>query len=323
MVNPFYGVGPIVINEICANPDYLELFNYGSNVDMTGWSLQIYDADTLYNTYTFPIGWIFSGHKVVILHEFSGTDTEIDLYTGWNIPWTSDSIAVGLFDETGAHVDWVQTSTFSGLRPNNIEWEQDVSLVVFNNDLRRVTDKDTNKASDWIVASSGTPGSLNPGQSGIGYVSVEYLNPQETVVQYSGGITFSWRSLEVPFGSVNYTLQISNSADFSTILLEVSNITETSNITLIDIVVDLSPGKYYWRVHLTYESYYSNSSNYFSFTIEPAPIGFFEKYWVYLLIVGGSVVVLVFLRKKLKRKRKIQLGPIFSSKKVLITKEFG
>ena len=102
--------------------------------------------------YNFPNGWIFKSNYVVVLHEYSGTDTDTDLYTGVNIIWFDGPIAAGLFDNTGANIDWVQTSTHTLPRPPDAEWTQDVSWTIGNNYAYRTSDIDNNLASDWTVA---------------------------------------------------------------------------------------------------------------------------------------------------------------------------
>ncbi|GAG52127.1 unnamed protein product, partial [marine sediment metagenome] len=98
------------INELYTGADdFIELYNYGSTRDMTGWYIEIYDVNSLDVNYTFPVGWMFNYNLPVVVHETSGTDTSTDLYIGTNIMWMSGAIAVGLFDDTGANIDWFQT----------------------------------------------------------------------------------------------------------------------------------------------------------------------------------------------------------------------
>lgn len=270
-VNPFYGLksGKIVINEICANPDFIEFYNYGEDRDMTGWTVQIYHGISLDNTYTFPAGWTFHEGFVVVLHELSGTNTDTNLYTGWNIPWVNSPIAVGLFDEMGYHMDWIQTSSFTGSKPADVEWVQDTSININNNYAYRTSDTDTDQASDWIVSASGSQGSLNPGQTGqteTGAI-VTLLSPPGGSIRFQGTITFTWRSLQLYFGAVNYTLQISNTPDFSNIIEELNGIEEIPSHTSIAVYFTSPTGIYYWRVHPTFENFHGNWSNSKTFII--------------------------------------------------------
>jgi len=171
----------IVINEICAgNSDWVEMYNYGPNRDMTGWYLEIYELTSYKLIYEFPNDWVFKSHYVVVLHERSSDpDTETDLYTEDNIQWHDRPLAIGLFDDTGKNLDWFQTSTYAGNVPSDVDWDQDVSMVLDGNYAYRTHDIDNNKASDWIISSSGTQGNLNPGQSGNGYPSFNNLVESE------------------------------------------------------------------------------------------------------------------------------------------------
>ena len=269
-VNPFLWTaysGDIKINELSGNPDFIEFVNYGPNQDMTGWTVQEYYNDILDNTYTFPVGWIFNSGYVVVLNEFSGTDTNTTLYTGWNIPWVSGSIAVGLFDNTGAHVDWVQTNSFIGSRPADVVWTQDVALVINNNYAYRISDTDNDLASDWVGnQASGSAGSLNPGQTGVP-PPPRLLSPLNGSQVFNGWINFTWESLEHPLVTVNYTLQISNLTDFSLILYESTGIPETPVNTSYSIFVPSPAGQLYWRVCPTYDPFNDSWYDYFTFTL--------------------------------------------------------
>ncbi|MFX0104203.1 MAG: lamin tail domain-containing protein [Candidatus Hodarchaeota archaeon] len=167
----------IVINEISTgNFDWIEMYNYGPNKNMTGWYLEIYDESTEMFRYNFPNDWFFIHHYVVILHERSSNpDTETDLYTDYNIPWRDRALAIGLFNNKGVNIDWFQTSTYNGTVPSDAEWDQDISIVLDQNYAHRNHDIDNNKASDWDIADYGTQGILNSGQSGEGYPSFHNL----------------------------------------------------------------------------------------------------------------------------------------------------
>lgn len=270
-VNPFYGLPSldcIIINEICSNPDFIEMYNFGPDKDMTGWYINVYDDNGIDIVYNFPNGWIFYHNYIVVLHENSGSDTDTDLYTGINIMWANRPIAAGLFDDTGKNIDWVQTSTHTLPLPPDAEWVQDTSWTMNNNYAYRTSDIDGNLASDWTVASSGSQGSLNPGQTGDGGVCfITLLTPVNTIMFFSGWVNFTWLNLEAPFGAVNYTLQISNKSDFSIINIEVNNINETPSVSNKSIYVSLSTDLYYWRVCPTYGPFKGNWSDYFTFNL--------------------------------------------------------
>ncbi|MFX1259275.1 MAG: hypothetical protein ACFFAN_15580, partial [Promethearchaeota archaeon] len=161
---------PIIINEISAAAiDYVEMYNYGPDQDMTGWYIDLYDNNNFNpskDRYYFPDGWVFYSKYIVILCENTGIDTETVLYTNFNLDWYDEPIAVGLFNDIGENVDWFQTSTHTST-PLTVEWIPDEVLILNNNYASRKSDIDTNRASDWIISSIGSMGSLNSGQ--IGY----------------------------------------------------------------------------------------------------------------------------------------------------------
>lgn len=80
-----------------------------------------------------------------------------------------------------------------------------------------------------------------------GYVGVTLLAPANATMMTTGTHEFSWGSLEPPFGPVHYTLQVSDSPVFATIIVEESNIAETPSITSVNITLDLVTKIYHWR----------------------------------------------------------------------------
>ncbi len=272
VVTPFYNFSEelIVINEVfTAHPSFIELYNYGIDKNLTGWTLQIYYNNVLIRIYEFPSGWIFHKQYIVVLHEkwgaINGTNNATDLFTDWGIPWDSGGIAVGLFDNKGYHKDWFQTSEFTGTRPGDVKWTQNSPIVLSSNYAFRISDEDTNSASDWWVDNLGMPGTLNPGQTGERQNSLltNLLQPLNNSVFFSGEINFSWISLELPIEPVNYTLQISNLSDFSNIGYEKREIQEITNITSTNISITFVSGQYFWRVcptHGIFNGFWSDYS---------------------------------------------------------------
>ncbi len=96
---------------------------------------------------------------------------------------------------------------------------------------------------------------------------ITLLTPTDSSSFFTDWINFTWISLEEPFGSVNYTFQISNYSDFSNIILERIDIAEATSITEVLVNLNLRSGIYYWRVCPTYEEFSGNWSNYFTFDL--------------------------------------------------------
>jgi hypothetical protein len=97
-----------------------------------------------------------------------------------------------------------------------------------------------------------------------------HINPLNNSLLYNDTlINFTWSSMEAPFGSVNYTFQISNQSDFSFILVEILNITETPTFSNKTVLLDLQLGQYFWRIIPVYDVFNGKSSNNFTFIIVP------------------------------------------------------
>jgi len=315
-VNPFFEVlsDSIKINEIYAgNLDYIELYNYGEDTNMTGWTLYIYHDNALDRIYTFPVNWIFHSEYTLVVDDFLSPDTNTHLYIGGNIPWDVHSIAVGLFDSTGAHIDWFQTSTYTGPTPGNIAWYQDQMLVIANNAAYRTSDRDNDSASDWITSGTGSYGTLNPGQMGKQHPTIIFLTPANGSAQKNVWINFTWYSLELPVGPTTYIFQFSNTSDFSYLIIEINNITETPGISYANCFLNVSFGQYYWRVRPYYNAFYGNWSSSGTITIQES-LGS-SNLLIWTLIIGISLVILVIIivirkgRKSQPKKQATQRVP--------------
>ena len=101
----------------------------------------------------------------------------------------------------------------------------------------------------------------------IGVPPPTLLNPIYNAEIPAQSINFSWSSLNAPFGSVNYTLQISNTTNFITILYEITDIHETLDISEVQVDGDFLTGIYYWRVIANFGTLEGDWSNIFKFNI--------------------------------------------------------
>ncbi|MFX0101397.1 MAG: hypothetical protein ACFFCS_17615 [Candidatus Hodarchaeota archaeon] len=92
--------------------------------------------------------------------------------------------------------------------------------------------------------------------------SFNLICPMNYSSEYSGSIQFNWTSLELVVGAVNYTWQISNESNFSTILNQTGGILETPTATNHVNDVNYPTGLYYWRVRPEFQGIIGNWSNY-------------------------------------------------------------
>ena len=93
------------------------------------------------------------------------------------------------------------------------------------------------------------------------------LNPIYNAGLPADWINFSWISLNASFGTVNYSLQISSVINFSTLLYEIINISETPNTSGIQLDINLPTGIYYWRVRPTFSIFDGDWSNNYKLNI--------------------------------------------------------
>jgi len=205
----------IILNEVnIGDPDWIELYNFGPSTNMTGWSMLMYYNNVLDENYTFPDGWMFNSHQVVVLHEGSGTDTSTDLYMGTSVYWMSGALAVGLFDDTNASIDWFQTFDHILTLPVDAVWINDTIIDLVNNaneDAHRKNDIDTNRASDWILSTSGSSGSLNFGQRGYFFPFQTISGP---VAIFQDAYPWTYNSTDIILEMYGISYDIYDSLDF-------------------------------------------------------------------------------------------------------------
>jgi hypothetical protein len=202
----------IIINEVFAGtPDYIELYNYGASINMTGWYIEIYDDNALSFNYTFPDGWIFNSHFVVVLHEYSGTDTTTDLYTGANINWANRPIAAGLFNDQGLNVDWFQTYDHILPLSGGAIWINDTYIHLDSNNAYRFKDIDTDRASDWRITSIGNMGALHYKQRGYFFNFGTITGP---VAVFQDAYPWGFNSTDVILEKYGISYDIYSSLDF-------------------------------------------------------------------------------------------------------------
>jgi hypothetical protein len=159
-----------VLNEVdVGTPDWIELYNSENHaVTMTDWRLLVYRADdTLAYVYVFP-SLAMQPHTYLVLHEGSGSNGTLDLYTGDSsaIHWGNDSSgAAALADDLGLGIDSCRWNTSSVAPPYGTDWTGDnpsapaVGLTLGRDALST----DTDHGSDW-TAQMPSPGRQNLGE---------------------------------------------------------------------------------------------------------------------------------------------------------------
>jgi parallel beta-helix repeat protein len=170
-------VGTIVINEICTNADWIELYNYGPAQDMSGWTLYADEFPIQGGiSYTFPAGFVLPSLGFVHIDESAGIDDSDDLYINNNIWWNSPAESpsmVSITNNVGTVIDYVEWSAdgtpYGGAYPTG-PWTGTIIQAAGQDILYRHSDIDTNSALDWSIGTEAgvpaTPHTLNPGQFG-------------------------------------------------------------------------------------------------------------------------------------------------------------
>ena len=96
---------------------------------------------------------------------------------------------------------------------------------------------------------------------------ITLLDPINDSSLFTEWINFEWSSLAASFGNVNYTIQISNTSDFSSLMFERADIEEEPGITSTSVNLIFNTGIYFWRVSPHFEQFTGNWSESFTFSL--------------------------------------------------------
>ncbi|OGJ88281.1 MAG: hypothetical protein A2268_05205 [Candidatus Raymondbacteria bacterium RifOxyA12_full_50_37] len=157
--------GNVIINEVCSEPDNIELLNLGPDRNMGGWQVVWIDDEGSSGSYTFPSSFTLRSGKAVTLMEGSGTSNDSIVYIISLMSWgTGSSIAVSLYNGSGSGVDFMRTVYSATLPPSGVAWNgTGVDNTLYYNMYRNST-FDTDSPLDWSQSSGYTPGARNLGQ---------------------------------------------------------------------------------------------------------------------------------------------------------------
>lgn len=162
-----YRPGPpfgVVINEVSVGTtDWVELYNYGGDVDLTGWVVRFHDPSL--KTWTIP-AFTLGRHQFVRILEGTGTNTTTVLYSGLTLGWaTGTEGQAGLTDASGNGIDYLNwNSPAVPGPPSGVGFSGTItsSSAYFS----RARDIDHDLSSDWTFGAAGTPGALGALQVG-------------------------------------------------------------------------------------------------------------------------------------------------------------
>lgn len=157
------GIGSgLVINEVSTNSDFFEILNTGSDLDLTGYTLEWVDDEGSSGTYSFPNGKIIESGKVIAMNEYYGSDSDSTLYLGRSLYWYSYTyLNIIIKDPLGAEVDGFVMGYDYGI--SNL-WQGSAYFGSGNSVAYRDTTDNNFMASDWNPSSFESYALINPGQ---------------------------------------------------------------------------------------------------------------------------------------------------------------
>lgn len=155
----------VMINEVCNSADFIELWNQGCEIDISGWTVQWVDDVETSGSFQFPSGTVVAAGKCIVIRENSGTGNDSTFYLGNNLDWVqSTEISVALVDQNGVGIDFMRTSGSSSTPPSGTQWHG-TGVIHSGYSIYRNRNVDTDSAGDWIDATVHSEFALNPGES--------------------------------------------------------------------------------------------------------------------------------------------------------------
>ncbi len=182
--------GSVLINELFVSHsaffDGLEIWNKGSEIDLSGWSVSWIDSDNSSGDYAFADGFIMGEGKTLVLTDEEDGVNDSTLYVGKNLLWSTDSsveVSVTLLNSDNEAVDFVKTEGSDTPTPNGTEWNG-AGVACTNDRIFRNKNEDNDDASDWSHGDGElSVNEINPGQS-----NGNFIESWLTINKYEGDI---------------------------------------------------------------------------------------------------------------------------------------
>lgn len=235
------GGGNILINELyvseSATYDGFEIWNQGTEADLSGWKLQWNDNQNTSGSYTFPSGTTLKAGGTLVFMDQQDQANDSTIYSGSNLYWdvNTTELSIAILDKDGQGVDFVRSSGNNDSPPAGTEWNG-TGVPLSNDYVYRNRNRDNDDASDWTAAATGTQNSINPGQSQTSghWLSV---NPNEGTVDPLSNleITVSFNAQNVADGVYYDTLFIEhNDPDEQSPVVVPCKFTVNPNVAILD-----------------------------------------------------------------------------------------
>ncbi|MHA1684009.1 MAG: PKD domain-containing protein, partial [Promethearchaeota archaeon] len=209
---------------------------------------------------TYETGSRTSGELITKPIDISGTGTAFLEFYHWKVMdagWEESQVFVSV---DGSRWDLIYSNTNWSVLP----WERvvvDISDYAGNHSLMIkfwFDSKDAfgNNQRGWLIDDVRIFSNIS---------TITALNPVPGANASYTFYNFTWTSLEVTPGPIEYTFQLSNSSDFSVIIVE-HNVTETPTNMSYQVLLDYLTGVYFWRLQPRYGSFQGYSDT-FNFTL--------------------------------------------------------
>lgn len=161
----------VLINEISlgittSDPDGIELWNSGSDIDISGWKVAWEDNKETSGSYTFKEGTILKGGSTYTLFDLENNSSTNSDYMGINVVWRTNDfleLSVSVTDKVGYGVDFIKTTGIPTSPPEGITWEGD-GVELCSAFVYRKSFIDTDSSTDWGCTQSGTLKQVNTGE---------------------------------------------------------------------------------------------------------------------------------------------------------------
>lgn len=167
----------VMINEVCNSADFIELWNQGCEIDISGWTVRWFDDVETSGSFQFPSGTVVAAGKCIVIKENSGTGNDSTFYFGHNLDWDQlTEISVAIVDQNGVGIDFMRTAGSTSTPPPGTQW-YGTGVLHSGYSIYRNRNVDTDSAGDWIDATVHSEFALNPGES--------FIQPQFPVLFFS------------------------------------------------------------------------------------------------------------------------------------------
>ncbi|NLE01303.1 MAG: lamin tail domain-containing protein, partial [Fibrobacter sp.] len=153
----------VLINEISMgvttqDADAIEIWNSGTDIDISGWKVSWDDNKGTSGSYTFKDGTILKSGSTFTLYDLENYKSNSSDYMGINVVWRTNDfleLSVLITDRNGNGVDFVKSNGSLTSPPEEIDWKGD-GIELCSAFVYRKNFIDTDSSIDWGCTQNGT-----------------------------------------------------------------------------------------------------------------------------------------------------------------------